>query len=269
MTKVLIIEDEALAAKDLQKLIRQCDSETEILSVLASVEESIGWFSSNPEPDLLFCDIQLSDGVSFDIFTKIDVNCPIIFTTAYNEYALRAFKLNSIDYLLKPVDSEELTRAWAKHLRWQTQKTTALQPDIRAHFADFLKDMQSSSSLSVQSPNHPQNRFKSRFMVHGKGGMLIIPTEEVALFQKEDVIFLITRDGKRHLTDYNTMEDVEEILNPSEFFRANRQTILSINAVEGFKMDFAGKAHIAIKNMPHLSVDVSREKAGIFKKWLG
>jgi DNA-binding LytR/AlgR family response regulator len=170
--------------------------------------------------------------------------------------------LNSLDYLLKPIDPEELERAIAKFHRWKTNNT---QPDIRSHIADFLKDMQ----LQEQSSQHLKQRFKSRFTVHGKGGMLIIPHEEVLLFQKDEVIYLTTRDGKRHLTDYTTMEELEELLNPEDFFRANRQIIISIHAVEGFKMDFTGKAHVNIKNMPQLSVDISREKAGAFKKWLG
>lgn len=262
MITIAIIEDEALAAKDLRKLITQYAPHSEILCVLPSVQDAVAWFGTHPEPDLLFCDIQLADGVSFDLFNLVQIDCPVIFTTAYNEYALRAFKLNSIDYLLKPVDSEELERALAKFHRLKAQN---VQPDVRSQIADFLRDMNEQHT----APNALQHRFKSRFMVHGKGGMIIIPVEEIALFQKDEVIYLVTHDGKRHLTDYSTMEDVEEVLNPDEFFRANRQTILAVQAVEGFKADFTGKIRVNVRNIPQASVDVSREKASAFKKWLG
>lgn len=267
MTTIAIIEDEPLAAKDLRKLIAQYAPHSEILCVLPSVQDAVAWFGTNPEPDLLFCDIQLADGVSFDLFNLVQIDCPVIFTTAYNEYALRAFKLNSVDYLLKPVDSEELERALAKFHRLKAQN---VQPDVRAQIADFLRDMNEQHiGASNGSPSTLQNRFKSRFMVHGKGGMIIIPTHEIALFQKDEVIYLVTHDGKRHLTDYSTMEDVEEVLNPDEFFRANRQTILAVQAVEGFKADFTGKIRVNVRNIPQAAVDVSREKASAFKKWLG
>jgi two-component system, LytTR family, response regulator len=262
MTTILIIEDEALAARDLQKILVQCDAHSEVVSVLQSVQEATAWFGSNSEPDLLFCDIQLADGVSFDLFNLVQIDCPVIFTTAYDEYALRAFKLNSIDYLLKPIDREELERALAKFHRWKAQN---IQLDIRAQVADAVRDLQNIST----NAHSPTSRFKYRFLVHGKGAMLIIPAQEVAIFLKDEVIYLITLDGKRHLTDYQTMEEIEECANPADFFRANRQTIVHLQAVEGFKTEFTGKVQVGIKNMPQLSVDVSREKAGAFKKWLG
>ncbi len=271
MMKIVIIEDEALAAKDLQKLLRECEKEAEIIAVLSGVEEATAWFQAHSEPDLLFCDIQLSDGVSFDFFKRVSVRCPVIFTTAYNEYALRAFKLNSIDYLLKPVDKDELAAALAKFHRLR-EHIPEVQPsnDLREQFAAMLRELSPPNTAPIREEElKPTDRFKSRFLVHGKGGMLIVPVEEIALFQKDEVIYLITRDGKRHLSDAQTMEELDETLNPTTFFRANRQTILHISAVEGFKTDFTGKAHVHIKNLPQLSVDISREKAGAFKKWLG
>jgi DNA-binding LytR/AlgR family response regulator len=256
--KAVIIEDEPLVAKDLRHLLNQIDAGIEILSVLDSLESAEAWFLANPEPDVLFCDIQLSDGVSFDLFKRIEVACPVIFTTAYDEYALRAFKLNSLDYLLKPIDREELEAALSKFQRWKAQNITL---DVQSQLAGLLRDIVPNAQA--------HKRFKERFLVHGKGTMLLIPAEEVALFQKEEVIFLTTLDGKRFLTDYNTMEELEELVNPAEFFRANRQTLLRISAIAGFRADFTGKLHIGLKNMPQLTVDISREKAGAFKRWLG
>ncbi len=256
--KAVIIEDEPLVAKNLRTLLNQVDAGIEVLCVLNSVQSAEAWFLENPEPDVLFCDIQLSDGVSFDLFKRVEVACPIIFTTAYDEYALRAFKLNSLDYLLKPIDREELEAALAKFQRWRAQN---LVPDMPTQLAGLLRD--------ILPQTHTTKRWKERFLVHGKGTMLLIPTESVALFQKEEVIFLTTLDGKRYLTDYSTMEELEEVVNPDEFFRANRQTLLHISAVQGFRSEFTGKLNVSIKNIPELSVDVSREKASAFKRWLG
>jgi DNA-binding LytR/AlgR family response regulator len=165
MTTILIIEDEPLAAKDLQKTLAQCGAHIEVLSVLQGVQEATAWFGNNPEPDLLFCDIQLADGVSFDLFNLVQIDCPVIFTTAYDEYALRAFKLNSIDYLLKPIDRDDIERALTKFHRWKAQ---SIQPDIRTQIADAVRDMQ---SLSAHEQT-PTLRFKSRFLVHGRNRAL-------------------------------------------------------------------------------------------------
>ncbi|MBD1208729.1 MAG: response regulator transcription factor [Ignavibacteria bacterium] len=254
--KAVIIEDEPLVAKDLRHLLNQIDAGIEILSVLDSLESAEAWFLANPEPDVLFCDIQLSDGVSFDLFKRIEVACPVIFTTAYDEYALRAFKLNSLDYLLKPIDREELEAALSKFQRWKSQNIAL---DVPSQLTGLLRDLLPQA----------QKRFKERFLVHGKGTMLLIPAKEAAIFQKEEVIFLTTLDGKRFLTDYTTMEELEELVNPAEFFRANRQTLLHISAIAGFRSDYTGKLHVSLKNIPNIIVDISREKASAFKRWLG
>ena len=256
--KAVIIEDEPLVAKNLRTLLNQIDAGIEVLCVLDSIQSAEAWFANNTEPDVLFCDIQLSDGVSFDLFKRIEVLCPIIFTTAYDEYALRAFKLNSLDYLLKPIDREELESALAKFQRWKSQNITPAMPmQIAGLLRDLMPQMQETKL------------WKERFLVHGKGTMLIIPAEEVTLFQKDEVIFLTTREGQRFLTDYNTLEELEEIINPVSFFRANRQTILNLRSVEGFRSEFTGKLLVSIKNLPGITIDISREKATAFKKWLG
>jgi two-component system, LytTR family, response regulator len=254
----LILEDEPLVARDLQKLLLHIDPHIEVLCVIGTIHEATAWFAHNPEPDILFCDIQLADGVSFDFFEFVQVDCPVIFTTAYDEYAIRAFKLNSLDYLLKPVDREELEAALIKFRRWKAHN---IQSDIRAQLANALQD--------IHQPQQATPRFKERFFVHGKGSMVIVPVQETAFLLKDEVIYLITLDGKRHLTEYQTMEEVEEVLNPAEFFRANRQTLVRLQAVEGFRADYTGKLHVFMRNMPNFVVDVSREKAATFKKWIG
>ncbi len=254
----VILEDEPLVAKDLQKLIGQLSPEITILTTLDSLQAARTWFGGHSEPDVLFCDIQLSDGVSFDLFNHVSIACPVIFTTAYNEYALRAFKLNSIDYLLKPVDREELGAALDKLKRWKLNNAV---PDMTTHIAALLKDLASTDTAQ---------RFKERFLVHSKGAMLLVDVSQVAYFLKDELIYLITLDGKRFVTDYESMEEIEDVMNPVQFFRANRQTIVHIQAVESFKTEYTGKLFITLKApMNTATVDVSREKAGAFKKWLG
>jgi DNA-binding LytR/AlgR family response regulator len=274
--KAVIIEDEVLVAKNLCKLLNEVSAERaasgqatiEVLATLDSLHTAMAWFQANAAPDVLFCDIQLSDGVSFDLFhahSAVSIACPVIFTTAYDEYALRAFKLNSIDYLLKPIDRDELAAALAKLERWQS--ANAFQPDVLARqMVALLDDVREASGWTG---TRSQRRFKERFLVHGKGGMLLIERAHVAYFLKNEVIYCGTMDGKRFLTDYETLEELEDVLNPADFFRANRQTILSLHTVEGFKTELSGKLHVTLKPPLHFTVDVSREKASAFKRWLG
>jgi DNA-binding LytR/AlgR family response regulator len=268
--KAVIIEDEPLVAKDLQNLLAQMDAGIEILATLDSLATARAWceekLKQNFEPDVMFCDIQLSDGVSFDLFKHVPITCPVIFTTAYDEYALRAFKLNSVDYLLKPIDRDELAAALGKLERWRNNQSTNAPNNLhvlQSQMESLLHDLGERTSQQ-----HPK-RYKERFLVHAKGGMMIVEAAQVACFQKDEVIYLLATDGKRLLTDYETMEEVEELLNPAEFFRANRQTLVRLQAVEGFKGEFTGKLNVTLKPPVSLHVDVSREKAAAFKKWLG
>ena len=255
MIKAIIVEDEPLVAKGLVKLIQGLDVNIEICEVLDSVKSSIAYFKVNPEPDLLFMDIQLSDGVSFDLLKEITISCPIIFTTAYNEYAIRAFKLNSIDYLLKPIDKEELKRALDKFYRIKNLENH--------HFNEQLKSL-----LKHLNVPEEEKQYKERFIVHSGKSFLIVSQENIAYFQKDVLIYLITKDNQKFITDFQTMEEIEELVNPYMFFRANRQIIIRSDAVESFKADSYGKLIVKLIAPATISVDISREKAQAFKKWL-
>lgn len=252
--KVVIIEDENLIAKNLQLLLRQIDPTIEVLAVLDSVSSSIKWIESNQQPDLFLMDIQLSDGISFDIFKKVNIDKPIIFTTAYNEYAIRAFKVNSIDYLLKPIDKEYLERALNKYKKLYAESGDVLQTQIK----ELLSGMVNS--------NVP--KYKERFLAHYKSGIVPIPESRVAYFIKDTLIYLITSDNEKLVTDYYTIDEIEEVVNPARLFRANRQTIINVNQVDTYKKHDTGKIEVHLKCDKHARVDVSREKANEFVTWL-
>jgi two-component system, LytTR family, response regulator len=253
--KAIIVEDEPLVARDLEKLIGQIDPTIEIIAFLDSLQSAITYFKANETPDLLFMDIQLSDGVSFDLLKHVDLTCPIIFTTAYHEHAIRAFKVNSIDYLLKPIDTNELRLSLEKF-----KKMSALP-------AGNLRDQVQLVMQHLAFPNRDKI-YKERFIVHIGKSFSIVEHKDVAYFRKETLIYLVTLDKQQYLTDYETMEELEEILNPKSFFRANRQYLINVNSVENFRTDQYSKMLVQLKSTLNLTVDVSREKAQAFKKWI-
>jgi DNA-binding LytR/AlgR family response regulator len=197
-------------------------------------------------------DIQLADGLSFEIFDQIEIIAPVIFTTAYDKYALQAFKVNSIDYLLKPINKEDLQKA--------------LQKLEKIRYSSALTKQQ--IQMLVNSMSAAQKRYKERFLVHDKGGMAPIPADEVAYFIKESLIYLVTKDHQRFVTDFNTLDELEDIVNPQKFFRANRQMLLHKDQVMNYKKHYTGKMTVHIKIDPKLEVDVSREKSHEFLNWL-
>lgn len=250
---VLIIEDEAPAARRLQKLIMDAEPHANVLAVLDSIESGVEWLQKNTHPHLLFLDIQLSDGTSFEIFKKVEVKCPVIFTTAYDEYALQAFKVNSIDYLLKPIEPSALEKSISKfrHLRDQF-----IEPGEELH--NLLKTLQQT----------PKENYKSRFLV--KTGQRLIPVsiEEVAYFYAHDkMVYMITTDKRKYPMDHS-LDEMEEMLNPQQFFRANRQFIIALNSVAGIHHFFNSKLKVQLNPAVDEDVIVSREKAGTFKSWL-
>jgi DNA-binding LytR/AlgR family response regulator len=251
--KVIIIEDEALVAKSLQKLLLHIDANIEIIGTYDSVKSSIDFFESQSHSaDLVFMDIQLSDGNCFDIFKKVNVHLPIIFTTAFNEYALRAFKMNSIDYLLKPIDKEELSKAIEKYKRTSVYG--------KSFFEEQFKQL--SNNYLEQKP------YKERFIVHHGSAFLVMLATEIVAFKKEQFIFAINSHGEELITDFESLDELEDLLSPKQFFRANRQFIVNVQFVKQFKSDTYGKLNVWL-NLPHeLQVDVSREKAAAFKNWL-
>jgi len=246
----IIIEDEKPAARMLQRKLEKLNIPVQVM--LHSVREAIEWFQQNPHPDLIFLDIQLSDGLSFEIFEKVSIQSPIIFTTAYDEYALRAFKLNSIDYLLKPIDEDDLEVAVEKY-----RKTISPKPAI---------DMQMIRQLftSSQAPE-----YKKRFSVKVGDHIKITPIEEVELFYSEfKGTFLHTFEGRTFLLD-TTLESLEKELDPTQFFRISRKYIISHTALKDIVVYSNSRLKLTLKSYNKEEVIVSRERVGDFKEWLG
>ena len=252
---VIIIEDESLLAKNLQRLLLEIEPCIKVLAVLDSVAASVNWLNTNAHPDLLFADIQLSDGVSFDIFNQVKIDKPVIFTTAYNDYAIRAFKVNSVDYLLKPIDKEYLQAALQKFKQHY-------QNAPMGGVTEQLKELM----LTLQNP--AEKKYKERFLAHYKSGIVPLPESKVACFVKDTIIYLVTTDNEKLVTDYSTIDEIEEVVNPAKFFRANRQSIIQINEVETYKKHDTGKIEVHLKCDKGLHIDISREKANDFVNWL-
>jgi two-component system, LytTR family, response regulator len=250
--KILIIEDEPLVAKDLQNLLKRVEPNAVIENILTSVDSSGKYFASHAQPDLILSDIQLSDGISFDIFEKLHLTCPIIFTTAYDEYAIRAFKLNSIDYLLKPVDEKELSAALAKYKSLTTENILAEQ----------LKSMISNWQQV------PHKKYKERFLSLHRNTLVPVTQNEIAFFQKDELIYVHTLTNERYISEHQTMDEIESLLNPEFFFRVNRQFIIHIQSVGRIKTTHKGLT-VQLKPPFNTEIDISREKAVAFKNWAG
>jgi DNA-binding LytR/AlgR family response regulator len=253
---ILLIEDEPLIARRLQKLVRQLESGATIIGPLASVQAICEYFATHQPPDLVIADIQLADGVSFEAFRQVDLNTLVIFTTAYDEYAIRAFKLNSLDYLLKPIDPDELKAALAKYHRWVLNGTTGFGEQFR-HFLH---------QLTEQSP---APIYKRRFTGHYLRQIISVPQNQVAYFLRHELIYLHTTEGKKLITDYRTLDELEELVDPDCFFRANRQYLIQLEAVAGYRHADSGKLSVHFKSPnDELELIVSKEKASSFRYWL-
>lgn len=247
----LIIEDEFPAAERLQAILLKVAPEYLQVATLGSVREAIPWLRSHPAPDLILSDIQLSDGLSFDIYEQVPVSSPIIFTTAYDDYAIKAFKLNSIDYLLKPVKPQELRKALDK-----LQSVRAPLPPVQ------LQEL-------VQLLRKPEAKvYKQRFLVEGKDQLLVIGEAEIAYFMTaHEIVYLVRTDGKRWAVEY-TLDQLAEMLDPLRFFRLNRQFIGHIGAIARIHPFFNGKLKLQLTPDPGEEILVSREKAPGFRLWL-
>lgn len=250
--KILIIEDEPFVAKDLEKQIKLLEAKAEIVGVLSSVEGALKWFEDHDVPDLIFADIQLSDGISFEIFESLHLHCPIIFTTAYDEYAIRAFKLNSIDYLLKPIDVKELEGALLKY------KSLSVENQL----SDQLKMM------IAQWNGNVTKKYKERFLTLHRNTLVPVMHEDIACFHKEELIYLVTMQNEKYISEHQTLDEVESLLNPEVFFRVNRQYIIHIQSVDRIKTTHKGLT-VQLKSPLNIEIDISREKATAFKKWVG
>ncbi|MCC6395739.1 MAG: response regulator transcription factor [Bacteroidetes bacterium] len=252
--RVVIIEDEPLIARKLASLLTECDASIGVEASLESIEASVKWLEDHPLPDLLFVDIQLSDGLCFEIFKRVDVRCPVIFTTAYDEYMLQAFKVNSIDYLLKPVSKEDLSQSLRKYRQ------------LKESYAEGAARKELGALLETLTQTAP--RYKSRFVVKAGQGWITIFEKDIAYFMSDrKLTFLVTREGKRHVMD-ESLDDLESQLHPHEFFRVNRQCIANAGSIAAVHAFFNGKLKLLLKPQTEEEVLVSRKRAPAFKKWL-
>lgn len=252
--RVLIIEDEPLAADKLVNLLLEYDRNIQVLDLLPSVETAVNWLKNNPLPDLLLLDIQLADGLCFDIFKAVEVKCPVIFCTAYDQYALKAFQLHSIDYLLKPVQ-------YAK-LKQSLEKMKEMQQGRRADAAAVQIDDIINMIRKKDSP------YKSRFMVKLGNKIKTIRTDEIAYFYSNNKLnMLFTKDGSSYPVDYS-LDELIQILDPQYFFHINRRLIIHIDAAKEIHPYFKGRLKLVLS--PHLDeeVIVSSQKTPLFKAWL-
>lgn len=250
MKSVLIIEDEALAAEKLQRQLRKLEPEYNVVAVLESVSQAVAWLSENTA-DLIFQDIHLSDGSSFGIFDQVEVTAPIIFTTAYDQYAIQAFKVNSVDYLLKPVNAKDLEASLTK-FKQHFGKANAL-PDL-----DLLK----KALLGKKEV------YQKRFMVYTGEKIRTIQIEDVAYFFAEArSVLLITHNNDQFVIDY-TLDKLADVLDPEQYFRINRQFIIGVKAIGAMHQHTKGRVKIQLNPNCNKESIVSTEKASRFKSWL-
>jgi len=247
--KVVIIEDEKLAAEKLHSTLLQIDAEIEVITVLESVEDSINWFIGNPSPDLIFMDIQLDDGISFEIFDSIKIDAPVIFTTAFNEYAIRAFKVNSVDYLLKPIETKALENALHK-------------------FKSIFADKRSFEERVSQVFEQLSKQYKSRFFIKiGNRFQSIQVAQVCSFFVEERNTFLKTTEGKTYDLDYS-LDQLEKMINPEKFFRINRNFLVNINCIDEIIRYSSSRLKLKLNSESRGDLIVSRDKVTEFKRWM-
>ncbi|RAJ77554.1 two-component system LytT family response regulator [Chitinophaga dinghuensis] len=249
--RILIIEDEKHNAARLQRIIGDISADHEVLGILESVEDAVEWFSLHPAPDVALMDIRLTDGLSFDIFKETTVACPVIFTTAYDEYAVRAFKVNSVDYLLKPIQEEDLQQALDR-----------ITPVHRSQ--EPLADIEQLIQLM-----QPQTKaYRKRFLLPVYDGFKTIQVEDICFAYSElKATKLVLGNEEEEIVTYS-LDELEEDLDPEYFFRANRQFLIHVNAISKIHNSFNGKLKVELKHHPEKEVLISKDKAARFKQWL-
>lgn len=253
--KAVIIEDEEIIANVLLSKINKLAPDIEVIAMLPSLKTAKRWLGEHAEPDLFFMDIQLSDGVSFDLFNDFSLKSPVIFTTAYDEYAVRAFRVNGVDYLLKPIKDAELTAAIDK-----CKKMANNNEVYPADFAALIKSIANPGAAS---------RYKEKFIINIRNQWMPVNTKDIACFSKEVLNYIYLFSGEKYMIDYATLEEVEELLNPKQFYRANRQFIINIDAIQNVKPVENSKLIVKLKEPNHkLEIDMSRLKSPEFKKWM-
>ena len=250
--KAVIIEDEKIAADLLKNLISLIDEKIEIVTTLQTVEDSIEWLNNNPQPDIMFVDIHLADGSSFSIFEKTQLSCPIVFTTAYDEYALKAFEVNSIDYLLKPINKDDLQRALNKYknLRGKEQDL-----DYKEFISRFLTESENI------------NKYKEYFLVPERDKLIPLASKDIAyIYIDLKLIKAITFSGKVYYLNQN-LDEMMNQLNPKKFFRANRQYIVAHDAIKDVSIWFGNKISLTLTTPTEEKIIVSKARVSEFKNW--
>jgi two-component system, LytTR family, response regulator LytT len=249
---VIIIEDEQPAARRLERLLLEEKRDIHLLQIIDSVEDAVTFFESGKQPDLVFMDIQLGDGLSFDIFERTRVKAPVIFTTAYDHYAVKAFKVNSIDYLLKPIEPLELRQALEKFSTLFEQKTL--------HDFDY--------SAVLKHIGHATNKFRKRFLIKTAGRLAFVNVEDIAYFFSDDGnSFVVTHDNQRFLLE-SILEEIESELNPDDFFRISRKMIVALKSIGKIEPYFNNRFELKLEPVFDEEVIVSRQRSAEFRKWL-
>ena len=251
--RVLIIEDEQLAAEKLSKTLVEINRDAEILATLNSVDSSIEWLNENDEPDLILSDIHLADGICFSIFSQMDISCPIIFTTAYEKYAIQAFEVNGIDYLLKPIQHDRLEQALDKYAKFNRSQ----QHTRKQLFAEF-KELLTAAS----------REYKSRFLCKIGNKIKSIPIEKIRYFFSKDKMSFIIDDDNNRLPINNTLDEIDQLVDPKYFFRVNRQYIAHFEAISEIHPYFKGRLKIKLSPGEADDIVVSAERSPVFKSWL-
>lgn len=256
--KLFIIEDEAVASERIQELVRRAAPDATILGVADSIEESVAYLSQHPMPDLILMDIELVDGQSFEIFNEVAVTCPVIFTTAYDEFALKAFKVHSIDYLLKPIQLEDLQNSLNKFRQLQAVYSTG--PALNVN--QLIQELRSTSLSATPI-------YRQHYLVRQGQHLISVSIEEVAYFYSEDrVTFLKTHDGRYYALDY-PLEEIEQQVDPQQFFRASRKYLATRRSIHHIYVHLNGKYKVDLKPAIKDELLVSRDRAPEFRKWLG
>ena len=251
LMKVLIIEDEAIAYRNLERMLQKSPFDIEIIGWKQSVEKAKKWLATSPSLDLIFLDIQLGDGLSFSIFEEQTIDCPIIFTTAFDNYALQAFEFNSIDYLLKPFSQQKLNAALTK-LSKRISSNTLSQKQL----------------LLLMQQIQDKPKFKDRFHVKKGSQLFVIKTTDIAWIYRDDYVFIMTKNKRKHLIDYS-LDQLIDLLDPASFYRLNRQFIVHLDAIERIDTFFNYKLKISLQPAAPIDVFVAKDRAKAFKDWLG
>ena len=253
--RVLILEDETLAADKLEKLLSEVGENIEVIARLKSIEAGKEWFAENEHPDLILSDIRLLDGLSFELFKTLDIDKPVIFTTAYDQYAIKAFEVNSVDYLLKPIQKDKLEVAIKKYHSHNDQNTP--EPVSAPGYAELMELLQSK-----------QKEYKSRFMIRTGQKIVAVPVDKIAyFFSQNKLTYIVAFDGKKYPFD-QTLEVLDHQLDPKLFFRVNRQYIVKFESIAEIHPHFKGRMKINLSPEADDEIVISADKTPEFKQWL-